>query len=190
MAEPLIDLTVPQERRPRATAAKSRAKTSPTGKVQRARSTEVAAAPDPKAEKAQRYAAWLTENVDPWYLRGANFLAGADLRQVSIPQPDGTTKSVAEMLSWRDSPKPFMAARAAAELEELPQIARVIAWFGPIAPWLMLGGLGVAVGMDVVSVIRLRPVLKEMAASQAQAQATRAVPDRQPTPETQQQAAA
>ena len=188
MAEPLIDLTVPQERRPRATTARPRGKTSPAGRVQRSRSTQAADPPDPKAEKAQRYAAWLTENVDPWYLRGANLIAGADLRQISIPQPDGTAKSVAEMIAWAGGPKPFMAARAVAELEELPQIARVIAWFGPIAPWLMLGGLGVAVGMDVVSVIRLRPVLKEMAASQAQA--ARAVPDRQPAPETQQPAAA
>ncbi len=176
MAEPLIDLTQPEAAKAR---RPSTPKAPPKARVTKSRAVS-AAVTKTKEQRADEYEAWLNEHVDAYYVRGAAFLLGADPRQVNLPQPDGTVKTVAQMISWQGSPKPYMAAHAAAELQELPQVQRVISWFGPIAPWLMLGGLGIAIGMDAVAMMRLRPILK---AQQAQPAQTEQVPNRTEAPE-------
>ena len=186
MADPLIDLTLPEDPKPR---RQGTPKPSTRAKVQGSRATTPRVDPEEakaqrKAEKAQKYQEWIEANLDPWYMRGAGFLLGANPGQVMLNQPDGSVKSVAEVISWKESPKAFMAARAVVELEELPQIQRVVQWFGPIAPWLMLGGVGVAIGMDAVSMMRLKPVLRQQAAQQIPEQ-PQAQPQPQPQPEAQ-----
>ena len=175
MAEPLIDLTEPPAPKPRrqTTPRPSTAR----AKVARAR-TGVAKQQATKEERAEKYQKWIEENWEGYHLRGAAFVLGADPRAVQLPQPDGTAKSVAEVIQWTGTPKPFMAAQAIAGLEELPQVQTVIRWFGPIAPWLMLGGVGVATGIEVVTLWRIRQALRvaqatpiEEAAGRPEAQA-------------------
>ncbi len=178
MSEVLIDLTEPP-------APKPRRQTTPKPSTTRAkvsRTPAPRAKPQPtKEERAAKYQAWIEENWEPYHLRGAAFVLGADPRQVQLPQPDGSVKSVAEVVQWKGTPKPFMAAQAIAGLEELPQVQRVVRWFGPIAPWLMLGGVGVATGIEVVTLWRIRQVLRASQATPIQETPT----EPQPQPEAQ-----
>ena len=187
MPEPLIDLTLPVEHKPRQSGPAKRKSTSPRGTVQRQRASSVAKTAEQireerVAENAAKYQAWLSEHADAVYIRGLSFIAGADITHVGIPQPDGTTKALSAQVSWKEGPKPYLAGHALAELEELPQIQKVIAWFGPLAPWLMVGSLGVAIGVDVVAMMRLRPVLRSQQAQEIQ-------PEPQPQEAAQPQAA-
>ena len=171
VAEPLIDLTQPATAKPRRQTA-PKAPGAARAKVTRARAT--AQTEDPKdarvSARAERYEAWLRANADAYYIRGANFVAGADLTKVGMPQPDGSVRAVSEAISWRQGPKAYMAAHAAAELQELPSFEKLRMILGPIAPWIMLGGVGIAIGVDAVAMLRLRPILRAQAAQPANAQ--------------------
>lgn len=170
MAEPLIDLTQPVAAKPRRQSA-PKSPGAATGKVTRVRRVQPSTPEDPKDARVQAradlYEAWLRGNADAYYIRGASFLAGSDITKVGMPQPDGTVKAISDVITWRQGPKAYMAAHAVAELQELPSVDRLLKWFGPIAPWIMLGGVGVAIGVDAVSMMRLRPVLKAQAQAQA-----------------------
>jgi hypothetical protein len=190
-SEPLVDLTQPVPQTRRQSQPKAPAKNNVKVKVVRSRAGGTAGQTTEEAAKEAKvltYRAWIEQTGSPLYLKAANFVTGTDLKVLFGPPgpllADGLPNPhpIAERFEWTGT-RSYMAATAAVELETTAPIKWAKDFIGPIAPWLLLGGCVVAVGMDAFLLLQIRRTLQLKHAPGSPEQVAPQPPTQPATPE-------